>query len=145
MIQGIRFRARPRRGLTLTIRLKTSRALPADRSNCALAGTIPKQSSGLAGPYLISIHGSRLASTGGRSPSRLTRRRAGACSEVRKAASSCSAMICRRIFECGPLRRDFFAIAKRRPRPVFEGQAIKPQRNRDAAHEGESYWPIRII
>jgi len=34
------------------------------------------------------------------------------------------------------VRRDLVAIAEGRPRPVLEGQLIKPQRNRDAADEG---------
>src|SRR5437764_1452803 len=34
------------------------------------------------------------------------------------------------------IRRDFVGIAKRRPRPVLERQAIKAQRNRGAADEG---------
>jgi len=40
-------------------------------------------------------------------------------------------------------RRDLVGIAESRPRPVLEGEAVEPQRDGDAAGEGESYWPIR--
>ena len=146
MIQGISVRAKPSRGFTFTTKLRLSAALLGERSKRAVAGTTPNQSSGLAGPYLIGIHGSRRSSISGRSPSRPIRRSEGASSDWASARSSCRAIRARRMAADGCSDPAAFGIKRRRAaRPESASSNNRSQRKKGACPPLDiGRWPPNV-